>query len=67
MEQLRPQDKVNYCITYASGEKLVLEPTAGNEKDKILAVINTLQASGATAGEQAIQRLISRKSLMKNR
>lgn len=53
-EQLRPQDKVT-IITYASGEKLVLEPTAGNEKDKILAVINTLQASGATAGEQAIQ------------
>ncbi|MCH7330600.1 vWA domain-containing protein [Acinetobacter modestus] len=53
-EQLRAQDKVT-IITYASGEKLVLEPTAGNEKDKILAVINTLQASGATAGEQAIQ------------
>ena len=53
-EQLRAQDKVA-IITYASGEKLVLEPTAGNEKDKILAVINTLQASGATAGEQAIQ------------
>lgn len=53
-EQLRAQDKVT-IITYASGEKLVLEPTAGNEKDKILAVINTLQANGATAGEQAIQ------------
>lgn len=53
-EQLRPQDKVT-IITYASGEKLVLEPTAGDQKDKILAVINALQASGATAGEQAIQ------------
>ncbi|EXB46109.1 vWA domain-containing protein [Acinetobacter sp. 1000160] len=53
-EQLRAQDKVT-IITYASGEKLVLEPTAGNQKDKILAVINALQASGATAGEQAIQ------------
>jgi len=53
-EQLRAQDKVT-IITYASGEKLVLEPTAGDQKDKILAVINALQASGATAGEQAIQ------------
>ncbi|MBJ9957954.1 vWA domain-containing protein [Acinetobacter courvalinii] len=53
-EQLRAQDKVT-IITYASGEKLVLEPTAGNQKDKILAVINALQAGGATAGEQAIQ------------
>lgn len=53
-KQLRAHDKVT-IITYASGEKLVLEPTAGNQKDKILAVINALQASGATAGEQAIQ------------
>ncbi|WP_418654830.1 vWA domain-containing protein [Acinetobacter beijerinckii] len=53
-EQLRAQDKVT-IITYASGEKLVLEPTSGDQKDKILAVINGLQASGATAGEQAIQ------------
>lgn len=53
-EQLRAQDKVT-IITYASGEKLVLEPTAGNQKDKIMAVINALQAGGATAGEQAIQ------------
>ena len=42
-EQLRPQDKVT-IITYASGEKLVLEPTSGKEKDKILSVINKLQA-----------------------
>ncbi len=53
-EQLRVQDKVT-IITYASGEKLVLEPTSGDQKDKILAVINGLQVSGATAGEQAIQ------------
>ena len=53
-EQLRPQDKVT-IITYASGEKLILEPTSGDQKDKILTVINELQASGATAGEQAIQ------------
>lgn len=53
-EQLRPQDKVT-LISYANGEKLLLEPTSGNQKDKILGVINGLQAGGATAGEQAIQ------------
>ena len=53
-EQLRPQDKVT-LITYASGEKLVLPPTSGKEKDTILRAINELQAGGATAGESAIQ------------
>lgn len=53
-EQLRPQDKVT-IITYASGEKLVLKPTSGDQKDKILSVINALKANGATAGERAIQ------------
>lgn len=52
-EKLRPQDKVT-IITYASGEKLELEPTSGKEKDKILAVINRLQAQGSTSGEKAI-------------
>ncbi len=53
-EQLRPQDRVT-IITYASGEKLVLEPTSGKDKDKILRVINQLQAQGATSGERAIR------------
>ncbi|MBP6562180.1 MAG: VWA domain-containing protein, partial [Neisseriaceae bacterium] len=53
-EQLRPQDKVS-IITYASGEELVLPATPGANKQKILQVIDRLQAQGATAGEQAIQ------------
>ena len=53
-EQLRAQDKVT-LITYASGEKLVLPPTSGSQKQSILRAINGLQAGGATAGEQAIQ------------
>ena len=53
-EQLRPQDKVT-IITYASGEKLVIEPTSGQDKDKILKAINQLQAQGATSGERAIR------------
>ncbi|AZM40032.1 vWA domain-containing protein [Acinetobacter sp. WCHA39] len=66
-EQLRPQDKVT-IITYASGEKLLLEPTSGDQKDKILRVIDALQASGATAGEQAIQLAYQQaeKAMLKN-
>lgn len=66
-EKLRPQDKVT-IITYASGEKLELAPTSGKEKDKILAVINRLQAGGATSGEKAIQLAYQQaeKSFIKN-
>lgn len=53
-EQLRPQDKVT-IVTYSSGEELVLTPTSGKDKDKILKVINSLQAGGATSGQRAIQ------------
>ena len=53
-EQLRSQDQVT-LITYADGEKMILEPTSGSNKSKILAAIDTLEAGGATAGEQAIQ------------
>lgn len=53
-QQLRAQDKVS-IITYASGEALVLPATSGANKQKILQVIDRLQAQGATAGEQAIQ------------
>ncbi|MDO4433669.1 MAG: VWA domain-containing protein [Alysiella sp.] len=53
-EQLRPQDKVS-IVTYASGEKLVLPPTSGKEKDTILRAINELHASGSTAGEKGIR------------
>lgn len=53
-EQLRAQDKVT-LVTYSSGEKVVLSPTSGANKNKILNVINQLEASGATSGEKAIQ------------
>lgn len=53
-EQLRAQDKVT-IVTYSSGEKVALSPTSGADKDKILNVINQLQAGGATSGQKAIQ------------
>ena len=66
-EQLRAQDQVT-LITYADGEKMVLQPTLGSNKSKILAAIDTLQAGGATAGEQAIQMAYksAQKSFVKN-
>ena len=66
-EQLRPQDKVA-IVTYASGEKLALPSTPGNKKAEILRVIDSLQAGGATAGEQAIQMAYreAEKSYIKN-
>ena len=53
VEQLRPQDKVS-LVTYASGTQVVLEPTSGNQKAKISAAIERLQAGGSTAGASGI-------------
>ncbi|OOS25140.1 vWA domain-containing protein [Moraxella pluranimalium] len=53
VHKLRAKDTVT-IITYASGETIALEPTAGDQKQKILDVINRLQAQGATSGERAI-------------
>ncbi len=65
--QLRAQDKVT-IISYASGEKMVLPPTSGANKSKIISEINQLSASGGTAGEQAIQMAYqaAEKSFVKN-
>lgn len=66
-EQLRPQDKVT-LITYANGEKIVLETTSGQEKQKILTAIDQLHAEGATAGERAMQLAyeVAQKNLIKD-
>ena len=42
-------------VTYASGEKIVLDGCAGNETDTILDAINSLQAGGATNGEAGMK------------
>ncbi len=41
-------------VTYASGTGVALPPTPATEKEKILDVINNLQAGGATAGASGI-------------
>ena len=52
-EQLSDDDRVS-IVTYASGDKVVLEGATGKDKPEILEAINSLKAGGATAGAQGI-------------
>ena len=49
VNELRPQDMVT-IVVYAGAAGLVLEPTPGNRKDRILSAISNLEAGGSTAG-----------------
>ena len=49
VDQLRPQDHVA-MVVYAGAAGVVLEPTSGDNKKKILAAIEKLSAGGSTAG-----------------
>ncbi len=53
VEQLRPIDVVS-IVVYAGSAGLVLPPTYGNEKSKILEAIEGLSAGGSTAGGEGI-------------
>jgi Ca-activated chloride channel family protein len=52
--QLREKDRVS-LVAYAGSAGLVLEPTSGSNKEKILAAIDKLEAGGSTAGGAGIQ------------
>jgi Ca-activated chloride channel family protein len=54
-EQLRDNDRVS-IVTYATGTAVLLEPTAGNQKHKILEAIASLGAGGGTAGGEGLER-----------
>ncbi|MBZ0328163.1 MAG: von Willebrand factor type A domain-containing protein [Altibacter sp.] len=54
VDQLRETDKVA-IVVYAGAAGVVLEPTSGIEKEKILNAINNLSAGGSTAGGQGIE------------
>jgi len=54
VKQLGAKDKIS-IVVYAGAAGLVLEPTVGNDKEKIIASIDKLQAGGSTAGGQGIQ------------
>lgn len=49
VDQLRPNDRVA-IVVYAGAAGLVLQPTPGSEKERILDAIEDLEAGGSTAG-----------------
>lgn len=53
LNKLRPDDRVA-IVTYAGMASVPLTSTKVSEKDKILAVLDKLQAGGSTAGAQGI-------------
>ena len=53
VKELRDEDKVA-IVVYAGAAGLVLESTPGNQKEKILAAIEKLEAGGSTAGGQGL-------------
>lgn len=53
IEQMRPQDKIA-IVVYAGAAGIVLPSTPGNQKEKIIAALENLQAGGSTAGGEGI-------------
>jgi Ca-activated chloride channel family protein len=54
VNELRPADRVS-IVVYAGNAGLVLPATPGDQKEKILAAIDQLEAGGSTAGGEGIQ------------
>ncbi|HEY2773526.1 MAG TPA: VWA domain-containing protein [Candidatus Binatia bacterium] len=54
VDQLRSQDRLS-LVVYAGNTAVVLDPTPGNEHDKISRAIDGLSAGGSTAGEAGIR------------
>lgn len=63
VDQLREQDKVS-IVVYAGAAGVVLAPTSGNNKEKIMDAIDQLQAGGSTAGGEGI--LLAYKTAKEN-
>ncbi len=54
VNQLRDEDRVS-IVVYAGAAGMVLEPTAGHHKTRILESLENLRAGGSTAGGAGIQ------------
>lgn len=52
--ELRPVDKIS-IVVYAGAAGLVLPPTDGNQKQKVIEALENLQAGGSTAGGAGIK------------
>ncbi|WP_439184017.1 YfbK domain-containing protein [Carboxylicivirga taeanensis] len=55
VNELRPEDHVA-IVVYAGAAGVVLEPTSGRDKKKILAAFDQLKAGGSTAGGAGLKR-----------
>ena len=53
VNNLREKDKIS-IVVYAGAAGIVLNPTPGNDKNKIMEAIDNLQAGGSTAGGEGI-------------
>ena len=53
-ESLNPEDRIS-IVTYAGADSVALSGAFGNEKGKIMAVIEDLEAGGSTAGADGIE------------
>jgi Ca-activated chloride channel family protein len=53
IEQMRPEDKVS-LVVYAGAAGVVLPPTSGEHKDRIVDALDKLQSGGSTAGGEGI-------------
>lgn len=66
-KRLRKQDKVS-IVVYAGAAGMVLPPTAGDQKEKIVAALDKLEAGGTTNGGQGIELAykLAKESFVKN-
>ncbi len=63
VDQMRPQDKIA-LVVYAGAAGVVLPPTPGSQKEKIIEALDNLQAGGSTAGGAGI--LLAYKTAKEN-
>lgn len=54
VKQMQEEDSIA-LVVYAGAAGIVLEPTSGNEKAKILSAIDNLEAGGSTNGSAGLQ------------
>ena len=54
-EELSPSDRIS-IVTYASGDRVVLEGASGDDKLKITDAINALEAGGSTHGSAGLSK-----------
>ena len=54
MEPIRPIDKIT-IVTYGTDVRIAAPTVSGNEKKRVLELIDTLKARGVTAGSKGIQ------------